>query len=60
MKKAFKRGLIQVTQNIDSFIITNGANSGLTLLILNQFKKKSVIFCKEILQLIEIKFFKLF
>ena len=28
MKKAFKRGLIQVTQSIDSFVITNGANTG--------------------------------
>lgn len=30
MKKAFKRGLVKVTESIDSWIVTYGSNTGLS------------------------------
>ena len=33
MKKAFQRGLIESTKNIDSWILTNGANVGVSKIV---------------------------
>lgn len=41
MKKAFKRGLVEVTENTNSWILTDGANIGVNLNFFSSFNYKN-------------------